>query len=263
MKTRGNQTVSAHRSGSTGNDDAPAPGSSEREKQARPEQIQDNQMTTNVNRVDTAGEEKKNRGQPISKLSCIPISGNPMESFGRAELSRTKLTAQFNRPQSLLVNLSNNIDQAFPTHSTMFGNFQGCSPMILNQQLQSMPVFDPMRHRVMPIATNESELTLQNAPLMQAQDTLCRNERLHLGASNIQMPSINGRSELELYRLLDKAKLLQYFPTFLLFGGDDVQQLSEADEEEFLEIMNLVGMTRKPLHIRRLQKALIEWRETK
>ena len=42
-------------------------------------------------------------------------------------------------------------------------------------------------------------------------------------------------------------------------GGDDVQQLCEAGEDEFLEIMALVGMASKPLHVRRLQKALQEW----
>ena len=42
-------------------------------------------------------------------------------------------------------------------------------------------------------------------------------------------------------------------------GGDDVRQLCEAGEEEFLEIMALVGMASKPLHVRRLQKALQEW----
>lgn len=42
-------------------------------------------------------------------------------------------------------------------------------------------------------------------------------------------------------------------------GGDDVQQLCEAGEDEFLEIMALVGMAAKPLHVRRLQKALQEW----
>ncbi|VVD00289.1 unnamed protein product [Leptidea sinapis] len=41
--------------------------------------------------------------------------------------------------------------------------------------------------------------------------------------------------------------------------GDDVQQLCDAGEEEFLEIMALVGMASKPLHVRRLQKALQEW----
>jgi hypothetical protein len=38
-----------------------------------------------------------------------------------------------------------------------------------------------------------------------------------------------------------------------------VQQLCDAGEEEFLEIMALVGMASKPLHVRRLQKALQEW----
>lgn len=42
-------------------------------------------------------------------------------------------------------------------------------------------------------------------------------------------------------------------------GGDDVQQLCEAGEEEFLEIVSLVGMASKPLHVRRFQKALQEW----
>ena len=45
----------------------------------------------------------------------------------------------------------------------------------------------------------------------------------------------------------------------MLSGGDDVQQLCDAGEEEFLEIMALVGMASKPLHVRRLQKALQEW----
>lgn len=44
-----------------------------------------------------------------------------------------------------------------------------------------------------------------------------------------------------------------------LSGGDDLYQLCEAGEDEFLEIMVLVGMSKKPLHVRRLQKALHEW----
>lgn len=50
-----------------------------------------------------------------------------------------------------------------------------------------------------------------------------------------------------------------YSPFSLLPGGDDVQQLCDAGEEEFLEIMALVGMAAKPLHVRRFQKALQEW----
>ncbi|ELK15299.1 NGFI-A-binding protein 2 isoform X2 [Pteropus alecto] len=65
--------------------------------------------------------------------------------------------------------------------------------------------------------------------------------------------------ELQLYRVLQRANLLSYYETFIQQGGDDVQQLCEAGEEEFLEIMALVGMATKPLHVRRLQKALREW----
>ncbi|GIY26849.1 NGFI-A-binding protein homolog [Caerostris darwini] len=68
-----------------------------------------------------------------------------------------------------------------------------------------------------------------------------------------------NESELQLYRVLQRANLLAYYDTFICQGGDDVQQLCEAGEEEFLEIMALVGMASKPLHVRRLQKALQEW----
>jgi hypothetical protein len=96
----------------------------------------------------------------------------------------------------------------------------------------------------------------------------------------------SNESELQLYRVLQRANLLAYYDTFicqgkqrlqindsrqatadltnhnyflLLTGGDDVQQLCDAGEEEFLEIMALVGMATKPLHVRRLQKSLQEW----
>ncbi|XP_076366803.1 NGFI-A-binding protein 1-like isoform X2 [Tachypleus tridentatus] len=68
-----------------------------------------------------------------------------------------------------------------------------------------------------------------------------------------------NESELQLFRVLQRANLLSYYDTFICQGGDDVQQLCEAGEEEFLEIMALVGMASKPLHVRRLQKALQEW----
>ena len=69
----------------------------------------------------------------------------------------------------------------------------------------------------------------------------------------------SNESELQLYRVLQRANLLAYYDVFIAQGGDDVQQLCEAGEDEFLEIMALVGMAPKPLHVRRLQKALHEW----
>jgi len=71
------------------------------------------------------------------------------------------------------------------------------------------------------------------------------------------MPRNEG--EMQLYRVLQRANLLQYYDGMIELGGDDVQQLCEAGEEEFLEIMALIGMASKPLHVRRLQKTLQEW----
>lgn len=67
-------------------------------------------------------------------------------------------------------------------------------------------------------------------------------------------------SELQLFRVLQRANLLSYFDLMIELGGDDVQQLCEAGKEEFLEIMGLIGMAAKPLHVRRLQKTLLEWK---
>lgn len=66
--------------------------------------------------------------------------------------------------------------------------------------------------------------------------------------------------EAELQSVLRVANLLDYYPSFLEQGGDDVQQFCDASEEEFKEIVALVGMSTKPLHTRRLQKALVEWK---
>ncbi|XP_022105588.1 NGFI-A-binding protein 2-like isoform X2 [Acanthaster planci] len=74
-------------------------------------------------------------------------------------------------------------------------------------------------------------------------------------------PPINpsNPSEYQLYQVLERANLLGYFSNFIQQGGDDVTQLCEASNEEFMEILALVGMSSKPLHIRRLQRALQEW----
>jgi len=49
-----------------------------------------------------------------------------------------------------------------------------------------------------------------------------------------------NESELQLFRDLQRANLLSYFDVMIELGGDDVQQLCEAGEEEFLEIMALI-----------------------
>ncbi|XP_053202271.1 NAB transcription cofactor mab-10-like isoform X2 [Panonychus citri] len=92
-------------------------------------------------------------------------------------------------------------------------------------------------------------------PLFPANRMLSKNSN-----GTIAMTSCpTNDSELQLYRVLQRSNLLSYYDTFICQGGDDVQQLCDAGEEEFLEIMALVGMASKPLHVRRLQKALQEW----
>uniref|UniRef100_A0A182Q8S7 NGFI-A-binding protein homolog n=1 Tax=Anopheles farauti TaxID=69004 RepID=A0A182Q8S7_9DIPT len=84
--------------------------------------------------------------------------------------------------------------------------------------------------------------------------------KLFLSPAEVVVTSTpSNEAELQLYRVLQRASLLNYYDTLLEMGGDDVQQLCDAGEEEFLEIMALVGMASKPLHVRRLQKALHEW----
>lgn len=70
------------------------------------------------------------------------------------------------------------------------------------------------------------------------------------------MRRANSLSEWQLQAVLFKAKLTQYYETFISQGGDDIDQIMQCDEQEFLEIMSLVGMASKPLHVRRLQRTL-------
>uniref|UniRef100_A0A1I7SWD2 SAM domain-containing protein n=1 Tax=Bursaphelenchus xylophilus TaxID=6326 RepID=A0A1I7SWD2_BURXY len=73
------------------------------------------------------------------------------------------------------------------------------------------------------------------------------------------MRSPTNLSEWQLQAILFKAKLVQYYDTFISLGGDDIDQIMASDENEFLEIMSLVGMAEKPLHVRRFQKTLAEF----
>jgi hypothetical protein len=45
-------------------------------------------------------------------------------------------------------------------------------------------------------------------------------------------------------------------------GGDDLKQLAEAENDDFQEIITLVGMVSKPLHIKRFKKALADYQQT-
>jgi len=74
---------------------------------------------------------------------------------------------------------------------------------------------------------------------------------------------VSANNQMDLYKLLEKANLAQYYNAFTEQGGDDLNQLCEADDDEFKEIVELVGMASKPLHVKRLRKALDEHKSAK
>ncbi|XP_048516252.1 NGFI-A-binding protein homolog isoform X2 [Athalia rosae] len=103
-----------------------------------------------------------------------------------------------------------------------------------------------------------------NAPQLPQSTTHQQNSAPRIFSRNVngtlvQTSVPQNEAELQLYRVMQRASLLGYYDTLLEMGGDDLQQLCDAGEEEFLEIMALVGMASKPLHVRRMQKALQEW----
>uniref|UniRef100_A0A7E4V7V6 SAM domain-containing protein n=1 Tax=Panagrellus redivivus TaxID=6233 RepID=A0A7E4V7V6_PANRE len=73
------------------------------------------------------------------------------------------------------------------------------------------------------------------------------------------MPKPTTLAEWQLQAVLFHAKLTFYYTRFISVGGDDIDQLMQCDETEFLEIMRLIGMHVKPLHVRRFQHTLAEF----
>ncbi|XP_074109359.1 NGFI-A-binding protein homolog [Cotesia typhae] len=107
--------------------------------------------------------------------------------------------------------------------------------------------------------SSSSPVVLPSPPVVSTHANLPKILSRNVNGTLVQTSVPQNEAELQLYRVMQRASLLGYYDTLLEMGGDDVQQLCDAGEEEFLEIMALVGMASKPLHVRRLQKALQEW----
>ena len=54
------------------------------------------------------------------------------------------------------------------------------------------------------------------------------------------MRTAQSLAEWQLQAVLFRARLTQYFDVFISQGGDDIDQIMQCDETEFLEIMSLV-----------------------
>ena len=59
---------------------------------------------------------------------------------------------------------------------------------------------------------------------------------------------------------MDATNLIVYCVFCCDSGGDDISQFAQAPEDEFQDMMKIVKMHKKPLHVARFKKTLIEWR---
>ncbi|XP_071152333.1 uncharacterized protein [Mytilus edulis] len=66
-------------------------------------------------------------------------------------------------------------------------------------------------------------------------------------------------SEWQLHCVLKRASLIQYYDSFINNGEVDVIKLAESDDIVFKDIMEKVGMAKKPLHVRQFRNTLLEW----
>lgn len=56
--------------------------------------------------------------------------------------------------------------------------------------------------------------------------------------------------------VLQKANLTQYKPSLLELGADDLEQLASLPEQDFQNLLEMVGMAKKPFHVMRFVKAI-------
>ncbi|EFO85609.1 CRE-MAB-10 protein [Caenorhabditis remanei] len=123
---------------------------------------------------------------------------------------------------------------------------------ILNTSTSSSP-------SLLSSITASSTPSLSTTPLSSQRQPSSSSSNTDRPVSPKPMPTPTTLSEWQLLAVLSKANLVQYYDVFIAQGGDDINQIMACEEREFLEIMNLVGMLSKPLHVRRMQRALTEY----
>ncbi|CAF1009054.1 unnamed protein product, partial [Brachionus calyciflorus] len=112
-------------------------------------------------------------------------------------------------------------------------------------------------------ASNQTTPNKSGDESTENDETESQTNEQEESTTQIQSDININKSHQKLYELLLRANLLQYFNSFIEQGGDDLDQLCDANENEFKEICDLVGMSSKPLHVKRLKKALDELKFSK
>jgi transposase len=118
----------------------------------------------------------------------------------------------------------------------------------------AMSAAEKISHLINVVATQNLSPPLSNVSNLDSNSSLTMNKNNDVKTN---------KSQMGLFNLLERANLVQYMNSFIEQGGDDLNQLLEADEEEFKEICDLVGMSSKPLHVKRLRKAIDELKSQK
>ncbi|KIH57427.1 NAB region 1 [Ancylostoma duodenale] len=112
----------------------------------------------------------------------------------------------------------------------------------------------------LPSSSSSSQLQLATGKTtVKRESPQLKVENLARASTPKPLAPPTSISEWQLLAVLQRANLVQYYDMFISQGGDDINQIMQCDEGEFLEIMSLVGMLSKPLHVRRLQRALTEF----
>ncbi|XP_060658875.1 NGFI-A-binding protein homolog isoform X2 [Drosophila nasuta] len=182
-------------------------------------------------------------------VAAKSLTGSGSHSATASSCSTSATVAPATPTATGNISNSNSLTQSLPQLLAASTSIELCKPEdVHNLSLASGP--------------SEGQRSLSGAPSASSSPILSPQGKIfgrNANGTMITTSRPSNEAEVQLYRVLQRASLLAYYDTLLEMGGDDVQQLYDAGEEEFLEIMALVGMASKPLHVRRLQKALHEW----
>ncbi|KAI0983030.1 hypothetical protein GJ496_008886 [Pomphorhynchus laevis] len=111
-------------------------------------------------------------------------------------------------------------------------------------------VFKPVSFK--EIATRIERHDAESAALTEAI--------VNLDNGDMVQSEMKTQHEFQLYYLLSKSNLIHYYSSFIAAGGDDIVQLCQLSKKDFSELVQIVGMTSKPFHVKRLKKVLYRLR---
>lgn len=210
------------------------------------------------------------------------------QKMSEEEIKEEKPNSESNSPPANVHSVSNILDTSYqsPFPSTLMTALSSS----LNPYYRESAAPDTEHNETPPMSISSSS-SPNPSPNLKKKGLSDVISKLHKAASNQTTPSkssdestenddsdsqinesepskqaqhqVQNKSQQKLLELLTKANLTQYFGSFIEQGGDDVDQLCDANDSEFKEICDLVGMSTKPLHVKRLKKIIDQLKKSK